>query len=111
MTLSDEQFNQLIKDLPSISVSLNWDGDEGQGKFEGHEFQSGSFLVFADFNVYETGTTDSGDYLTPPSFTSHGHSSDVHGVDVFDNDGEEVKLNPEQSIQITKKIESLISTL
>ena len=111
MTINNSQFTELLENLPLIEVSLDWDGEEGQGTFEGHEMTSGNFIVFADFNVFETGTIDGGDYFTGPSFTSHGHSSDVHGVDVFDNDGEEVKLNPEQSIQITKKIESLISTL
>lgn len=116
MQLSEEQFNQLIKDLPSISVSLDWEGDEGHGSFEGHEMKSGRFLVFADFDVWETGTTDSGDgYLIPPSFTSNGHNSDVHGVDAFVNDdseedGEEITFTEEQYKKLFEVIGNLIET-
>ena len=111
MVLNDTAFKKLIENLPSIEVPLEWDGDEGRAEVKGHEMTSGNYPVFADFNVYESGTTDKGDYLTPPSFDSNGVYVDDISVDIFHSEtDEQIHLTESQKEEISKQIESLIST-
>ncbi len=111
MVLNDTAFKKLLENLPSVEVCLEWDGEEGRAEVEGHEMTSGNYIVFADFNVYESGTYDAGDYFTEPSFTSHGVSVDDFSFDIFNNiTDEQIHLTDEQFKQLTKEIESSIST-
>jgi hypothetical protein len=113
MQLSEEQFNQLIKDLTSDSISLEWEGTEAHKEIEGHEMKSGRFLVFADFNISAYATYDAGDYYTPPSFDINSSSVDVNSIDAFVNDdseedGEEITFTEEQYKKLFEIIENLI---
>lgn len=110
MKLEKAQFAELVQQIPCIDIELDWDGDEGYKKVEGHEMSCGKFLVFADFTVTESGVSDRGDYFTPPSFTSYGkHVFDVT-VDVFiEETADEIKLTKEQEAELVKEIERILS--
>ena len=111
MVLNNSQFKTLIENLPSIEVFLEWEHEEGKANIEGHEMTSDIFLLYADFNVYETGTIDSGDRPTEPSFNSNGINIEDISVDIFvEESGEQINLTKEQNQAIIKAIESKIST-
>jgi len=115
MKLSEEQFNQLIKDLPSINISLEWEGTEGYKNVEGYEINSGRFLVFVDFEAYSYATYYAGDYYVQPSFEIDSYSIQINSIDDFINDdceeyGEEVTFTEKQYKKLFNVIENLIET-
>lgn len=111
MLLNQIDFQKLIKEIPSIEVSLEWDGNEGRTKLEGHEVETSSFFLVIGLSIFESGTTDSGDYFTPPSFSSNGVNSEINSLKVYKNESEEeIKFTEEQDSLLYKEIISLIST-
>lgn len=105
--MSNAQFEKLIKDIPSIEVSLNWSHHEGQGSFD-KEFESDRFIVFTSFGCFETGSFDAGDTYTPPSYSSNGlYVYDIE-ANIYDQEGEKIKLSTEQEEKLSKEIESSI---
>ena len=103
------QFNSLLKNVPSIEVSLEWCHTEGHGTFE-KEFEHKSFVVFTNFECFQTGTFDAGDFYTAPSFYPYPLEVCDLVFDVYDQDGDEVKLTKKQEELLAKEIESSITS-
>ena len=102
------QFQKLIKNIPSIEVSLNWMHEEGSGNFE-EEFQTSSLTVLASFSAYQTGVFDVGDYYTAPSFTTNDPCIDDIEANVYNKDGDEVQLSIQQKESLETQIKSSIN--
>lgn len=109
MNLKDSQLIDIIEDIPSIEVCLNWIHNEGEGKFE-KEIEASGFNVSANFSCYETGTFDAGDFYTPPSFSSLGLDIFDIEVAIFDQDGEELNLSTQQKESLEQSIKSSITS-
>lgn len=101
------QFKKLIKDIPSIEVSLNWNNTEGQGDFE-KELELNSFILSTNFSCLESGIFDAGDNITAPSFSSDG--LDIFDIEfnVYNEEGEEMKLSDKQEQELSNQIKSSI---
>ena len=107
--MNNFQFRKLVKDIPSIDVSLNWLGSLGHGTFE-REFISNSFTVLISFDCLETGIHCGGDYLTPASFISDGLDVLDLEFDVYNEDGDSVNLSQNQRESLSEEIKfSIIS--
>ena len=103
------QFRKLVKDIPSIDVSLNWLGGQGSGTFE-REFISNSFTTLISFSCFETGIHCGGDYLMPASFISDGLDVLDLEFDVYNEDGDGVNLSQNQKESLSQEIKfSIIS--
>lgn len=112
MTINDLKFKTFIENLPSIKVSLEWEQEEGSIKHEGRaeeearEMISGSYILFADFNVYESGQVCEGDRMTPSSFTSDGNEEVLDfAFKIFHTEtDEEIHLTKHQKQALTNAI-------
>lgn len=105
--MNSKTFENLLKNIPSLEVSLNWCHNEAQGNFE-KEFKHESIIVFTSFSCYQTGTFDRGDYFTPPTFSESELSVDDIELNVYDENGDELKLSKEQQELLSKEIQSSI---
>jgi hypothetical protein len=110
MNLKDSQLIDIIENIPSIEASLTWIYNEGEGSFE-KEIEADAFIVSTNFSCFETGTSDAGDYTTPPSFISSGLDVFDVEVNIFDQDGEELNLSIQQKESIIQSIKSSIISI
>lgn len=111
MDINSTTFNKLVKEFPSVVVYLEWSLNEGSAKIEDQEFETSSFFIQISLNVSETGINDSGDYFTPPSFTSNGITVEEVKFKLFSkNTDEEVFLTEDQEIQFKKNIVANVIT-
>lgn len=108
MKIKQSDFKTIIENIPSIEVELVFEGTEGTATIEDKSIEIPPFTLSTSFSCYESGTFDAGDYMTPPSFSSNG--LDIYDVEVliYNKDGEELILSPEQNKQLIKIIESSI---
>lgn len=110
MKLTDSQLIEIIENIPSIEVSLQWLRNEGTGSFD-KEVEAGLFTISTTFSCYESGTSDAGDYHTPPSFVSSGLDIFDIEVNIFNQDGEELTLSTPQQESIEQAIKSNIISI
>ena len=109
MKLSGKQFEDLLQNLPSIDIELYFEGDEKFYQAEQHEILLEDVCLYADFEVRETGTSDSGDHLTPPSFTSDGKKAFVSNVEILDNETDNVVvIDSEQFRMLCSNLELIL---
>ncbi len=111
MILNNSTFKKLISETPSIEAVLEWDDLEGNTELKDYETETPSFYIKTSLKVSESGTIDSGDYHTPPSFNSNGiEVSDVHFTVFCKNTDSEIHFTEEQTKAFTKDIITNLQT-
>jgi len=105
--LNQKQLNQLVNNLPSIEVDLDWDYDCGNdyGKYENdsHEIEFDNYFVRCELAVYETGTTTSATYYTPAEYNTQDKTVEVGHIEVWHNE-DEIQLTTEQEEKLRENI-------
>lgn len=105
MMLNNSTFKKLISEAPSIEAVLEWDGSEGNAELKDYETETSSFYINTSLKVSESGTIDSGDYHTPPSFNSNGIVISDVSFNVFCKVSDsEVQFTEQQNEAFTKDI-------
>ena len=111
MKINNLNFNSLVNNLSSIQIELNYENNSGHAEIEDYEIISGKYILFLNFNIYETISVDEGDYFTPPEITSESLSiEDISFVITHKGKEGSIWLTELQKSELINIIESLIST-
>lgn len=102
-------FEKLIKNVPHIQIELNWIFEEGAGHFE-EEKQVCGFLLAVNFDAFQTGKYDPGDWLTEAAFFPDELSINNLEIFVFNKEGEAEQLTELQAKRLEEKIKSCITS-
>ena len=111
MKINNETFNKLIKGLPSnIPVKLEWKHETGYSEVEDYKLDTGNYIVFASFFVYENGIIEESDGTTP-----HPSSKNINALDFsfevyHEPTDEQIYLTDEHTSQLIEKVRTLIKT-
>ena len=103
--ITDEQFEQLLRTVPSTTVALDYDGSEGTYSNSDHEIECDGFFIVCDLWVKETGTTTHATYFNPSSYNSDILEVEVGDIQVSINDREDILgLSEVQLIKLANAI-------
>lgn len=108
--MNNASFHEILSEIQPIPVELNWIGNEGCGDFES-EIHTSHHSIVANYECYEHGIYDPGDYFTAPYFTTDGLQVVDIEIKIYNECGDELTLSLEQIKIISNKIELSLNSI
>lgn len=111
MQINNSNFQDLIQNLPSIHIELEYEDNEGSDIIEDLELITGNYILFVNFNICQVISVDKGDRLTKPSIESKELIiEDISFIVTHKSIEGEISLTEVQKAELSNKINSLIYT-